>query len=126
MKKTGLSRNFRKHPTSAEAWWWERLRARRCLGLKFRRQCPIGPYIVDFVSVEAQIILELDGAGHRPEQDAVRDAFLSEQGFRVLRVGSEIAAPADEIYERVVAEIVKLQADDFSPHPIPSPLGEGL
>ena len=126
MKKTGLARHFRKHPTNAEAWWWDRLRARRCLGLKFRRQCPIGPYIVDFVCLEARIILELDGTGHGGVRDQRRDEFLSEQEFRVLRVGSEITASIDEIFERVVTEIQQLQANDPSPHPIPSPLGEGL
>jgi len=56
-------------------------------GVKFRRQQPIGKYIVDFVSFEKRIVIELDGGQHSAEQerDRERDNWLSKQGFKVLR-----------------------------------------
>ena len=60
---------------------------RHQLGIRFRRQHPIGPYIVDFCCVERMLIVELDGRQHedRRAQDAARTQWLGEQGFRVLR-----------------------------------------
>ena len=57
------------------------------LGVQFRRQHPIGPYIVDFCCVERMLIVELDGGQHEDQraQDAARTQWLGEQGFRVLR-----------------------------------------
>jgi very-short-patch-repair endonuclease len=68
---------------------WRHLRDRRLAGFKFRRQSPIGRYIVDFVCFEAKVILELDGSQHaeeaQAERDCVRDEWLGSQGFEVLR-----------------------------------------
>jgi very-short-patch-repair endonuclease len=72
---------------------WRDLRGGR-LGVKFRRQVPIGPYIADFVSLEARLIVELDGRPHKtPEQqahDRKRDVWLRAQGFRVLRFSNDL------------------------------------
>jgi very-short-patch-repair endonuclease len=77
----------------AEGLFWERVRAGRLNGLKFKRQVPITPYIVDFLCVAAKVVIELDGPGHdAPEQqahDAKRDAWLRSQGFVVLRFPNE-------------------------------------
>lgn len=79
-----------RHPlTPAEDLLWQRLRARRLRGAKFRRQVPIGPFIVDFYCHEVRLVIELDGEPHaKADQaalDAERSAWLVESGFRVLR-----------------------------------------
>lgn len=64
---------------------WSRLRAKR-FGLKFRRQVPIGKYIVDFVCLEKNLIIEVDGAQYAEnENDKVHTAYLKKQGFQVIR-----------------------------------------
>jgi len=102
--------DMRQAPTDAEARLWYFLRGRRLDGVKFRRQHPIGPYIVDFVSVEAGLVVELDGGQHalalEREQDAVRDAFLSARGLRVLRFwNNEVLADTMRVLERVWQEV---------------------
>ncbi|WP_304070104.1 endonuclease domain-containing protein [Maricaulis maris] len=82
-----FARRMRTAQTPAEARLWSRLRNRKLTGAKFRRQIPIGPYIVDFVCFEARLIIEADGGQHadlEPE-DAERTAWLEAQGFTVLR-----------------------------------------
>jgi len=66
---------------------WNELRARRLSGFKFRRQRPFGPYVCDFVCLEAALIVELDGSQHvdQSSYDAHRDAFMRSYGFRVIR-----------------------------------------
>jgi len=61
------------------------LRAKRFDGHKFRRQHPIPPYVVDFVSLRLKLVIELDGSQHTMESDAARTRFLKQQGFRVIR-----------------------------------------
>ncbi|NIQ38089.1 MAG: DUF559 domain-containing protein [Proteobacteria bacterium] len=78
---------LRKGSTVAERLLWHRLRGRQLKGLKFRRQQPIGPYIVDFVNLEKRIVIELDGGQHAIERDKdeERDVWLIRQGSKVLR-----------------------------------------
>jgi very-short-patch-repair endonuclease len=82
-----LSRKFRKRQTDAENLIWRHLRRRQLKGLKFRRQHPIGKYIVDFVCLEKQLILEIDGGQHAIEQekDYERDDWLMAEGYQILR-----------------------------------------
>jgi very-short-patch-repair endonuclease len=83
---TSLAKNLRRRQTDAERLLWKYLRSRRFEGIKFRRQQPIGQYVVDFVSFEKQIIVEVDGGQHASEErDRERDERLVKQGFRVLR-----------------------------------------
>lgn len=83
---TANARNLRRTSTDAERALWSRLRAHRFEGHKFRRQQPIGRYIVDFACLEARVVIELDGGQHAlSTHDAERDAWLQAQGFRVLR-----------------------------------------
>ena len=86
-KLTQFAKQLRKKSTDAEKLVWSKLRARRLHGIKFRRQQPIGKYIVDFVSFEKRIAIELDGGHHRKnkEKDIKRDRYLAENGFTVLR-----------------------------------------
>ena len=76
---------MRRSLTFNERVLWKLLRDRRLEGLKFRRQVPIGPYIVDFVSFAHRLIVEADGPFHDAGMDAARDAWLKGQQFVVLR-----------------------------------------
>lgn len=80
------ARNLRKNSTDAEKHLWFYLRANR-LGFKFKRQIPIGNYIVDFVCLEKRLIIELDGGQHLDNQfyDTSRSEWLNAKGFKVLR-----------------------------------------
>jgi very-short-patch-repair endonuclease len=85
-----FARSMRKEPTPSERIVWRILRSKRLGGLKFRRQAPVGPYIADFASFDRRLIVELDGSHHDPDgYDGKRDAWLKEQGFRVLRFPNE-------------------------------------
>jgi very-short-patch-repair endonuclease len=80
------ARAMRRAPTDAERALWRLLRDRRFSGYKFRRQTPIGPFIVDFLCFEARLIVEADGGQHGDNAyDIARDAWFRAQGFRVRR-----------------------------------------
>ena len=80
------ARNLRRSSTAAEAALWSVLRDRRLSQTKWRRQAPIGSYIVDFVCLHHRVIVECDGSQHAENaRDAVRDAWLASQGFQVIR-----------------------------------------
>jgi very-short-patch-repair endonuclease len=80
------ARDLRKSSTDAERHLWYYLRANR-LGFKFKRQVPIGQYIVDFACLEKRLIIELDGSQHMDNQiyDTKRTDWLKAHGFKVLR-----------------------------------------
>ncbi|MEX0694196.1 MAG: endonuclease domain-containing protein [Rhodospirillales bacterium] len=82
------ARTLRRNMTSPEAMLWRQLRARRLFDLKFRRQVPIGPYIVDFLCEDRGLVVEVDGDTHASQiaYDRRRDTFLNAAGFYVLRV----------------------------------------
>ena len=90
----------RNAPSEAEALVWRTLR-NRGLGVKFRRQVPIGPYVVDFVCLEQRLIVENDGPMHdddeRKARDARRDAFLTAEGFRILRLPDDLVRGSTEL-----------------------------
>src|SRR5215470_1355910 len=80
------ARVLRSDMTEAERRVWRQLRAHRFQGASFRRQFPIGSYIVDFVCLDARLIVEIDGGQHaEAERDLQRDEWLRSQGFRILR-----------------------------------------
>jgi very-short-patch-repair endonuclease len=87
VKLTHFAKNLRKNSTVVEKLLWSRLRSKQLQGVKFRRQQPIENFIVDFVSFEKRIVIELDGGQHKmnKEKDNERDRFLAENGFTVLR-----------------------------------------
>jgi very-short-patch-repair endonuclease len=83
---TPLAKELRKNQTDAEKLLWRHLRSKQLSGLRFRRQHPIGNYIVDFVCLEKMLIIEVDGIHHAGEEnDRKRDAWLQKEGFTVLR-----------------------------------------
>jgi very-short-patch-repair endonuclease len=86
MSQRPFVKALRQNMTDAERLFWKHLRAHRLSGHKFRRQQPIGPYVVDFVHFGARLIIECDGGQHNESaDDQRRDVWLSQQGFRVLR-----------------------------------------
>jgi len=119
-------RGLRRRQTDAERRLWARLRDRRLLGVRFARQVPIGPYIVDFCCREQRLIVELDGGQHatRADYDAGRTAFLEGLGYRVLRFwDNEALRNTDGVLQRIPQALSSAQT---RPSPRPSPQrGEG-
>ncbi|MDD4287485.1 MAG: endonuclease domain-containing protein [Candidatus Peribacteraceae bacterium] len=87
--KIHFARHLRRSQTTGEQILWKKLRAKRFHRLKFRRQVPIGPFIVDFLCLERRLIIEVDGDSHfQPgvqQKDRKREDFLREQGFTIFR-----------------------------------------
>src|SRR4051812_28572576 len=80
------ARHMRREPTEAEKRMWRILRDRRFGRFKFRRQQPLGRYILDFVCLEQKLIVEVDGSQHADSAyDETRDTWLHARGFTVLR-----------------------------------------
>ena len=91
--------------TKAETMLWEQLRNRRMERQKFRRQVPLDGYILDFVSMDARLIIEVDGSQHAGNaRDIVRDAYFRSQGFRVMRFwNEEIETGLDFVCRSIIA-----------------------
>jgi type I restriction enzyme R subunit len=102
------ARELRKKQTTAEALLWELLRNRQLFGFKFRRQHQFGDYIADFYCHEAQLVVECDGSAHAPNEawhhDQERDAYMIEQGLRVLRFKNDmILNDTESVLEQIAA-----------------------
>lgn len=112
-----LIREFRKNPTDAEKLMWECLRARRLNSFKFRRQHPIGRYVVDFYCHDAKLVVEIDGDIHdvpdQMEYDQIREAELNALDLTLLRFRNE----------RILNETQKVLEEIASY--LPSPVGRG-
>jgi very-short-patch-repair endonuclease len=103
-----FSRRLRKDQTEVEKILWQRLRAKQLCGFKFRRQHPIGKFIVDFVCLEKNLVIELDGGQHdiQRNKDGVRDQWLKDEGFRVLRFwNNEVNEKLEAVLEKILAEV---------------------
>ncbi len=113
-------RNLRCNFTDAEKKLWNNLRNRRLQGFKFKRQYPIDPYIIDFICLEARLVIEVDGGQHAEKgaYDEKRDAFLREKGFSILRFwNNEVLGQTEAVLQRIANVLM-------SPSPKPSPQGE--
>lgn len=110
------ARELRRNATDAEKRLWALLRA-SLPAAKFRRQVPIGPYFADFASHLGRLILEVDGGQHDEATDAARTAFLTGQGYRVIRVWNH------DVMQNIEG-VLAMVADAFTPHP-PTPDGAG-
>ena len=98
------AKSLRRTMTDAEQKLWYHLRAHRFMGLKFKRQKPIGRYVVDFACVEKKLIIELDSGQHveAAEYDHERDAWLHSQGYTVLRFwNNELMNETESVLERI-------------------------
>jgi len=113
-----LARKLRKGQTPAETLLWERLRDRKLVGFKFRRQHQFGDYIADFFCREANLVIECDGAVHEINKswhhDQARDAYMISLGLRVVRFSNQTIL--NDI-ESILREIQ---------HHLPSPSGRGV
>ncbi len=120
------ARAMRGAPTEAERRLWRLLQDRRLSALKFRRQAPVGPYIVDFLCVASKLIVEADGSQHGDNRhDEVRDAHLAAQGWKVLRFwNSDILRNRETVLDTIVARAVL--PGEADPHPAAPGLDPGV
>jgi very-short-patch-repair endonuclease len=120
------AREMRGRMTDAEALLWMLLRNRRVAGAKFRRQHPVGRYILDFYCDEQKLGVELDGGQHgdAAEYDQQRDGWLRGQGIRMLRFwNNQMLAETEAVMEMIYRVIVENRSDMKAPLP---QAGEGL
>ncbi len=100
------ARELRDQSTEVETLLWQQLRGRRFQGFKFRRQRALGPYILDFICLEAGLVIEIDGGQHSEQQayDEQRTALIESQGLTVIRfwnheVMNETPAVLEKIWQ---------------------------
>lgn len=104
--KLQFARSLRQQMTDAERLLWYHLRNRQLMGAKFRRQHPLGPFVVDFVSLEARLIVEVDGSQHAAGVDAARTRFLERRGFRMQRFWNhDVLVRTEQVLEAIHAAI---------------------
>ena len=118
--KTGLAGRLRKNLTIAETKLWRNLQSRQLNGLKFVRQEPIGRYVADFVCREHRLIIEVDGGQHADsKRDIVRDTWLREHRYRILRFwNNDVIGNIDGVLETILAALPA----ETPPHPDPLPV----
>jgi very-short-patch-repair endonuclease len=105
-----------KRLTDAEKRLWSQLRSKQLFGMKFRRQHPIGPFIVDFVCLEKKHVIEVDGGQHSKgsDKDLKRDEWLASEGYKVLRYwNDDVLKETKSVLEDVLSKI--------GDHPPPTP-----
>ena len=111
--KINLARNLRKNSTIQERRLWNLLKNRQFHNLKFKRQQPLGDYIVDFICKEAKIIIEIDGGQHNEpeniEYDKTRTEYLNTLEYKVIRFWN------NEIYENIEGVVLRLK-EEINPH----------
>lgn len=107
-----IARTLRTHSTDAERKLWRHLRLRQLDGCRFRRQHPLGNYVVDFVCLDRRLVVEVDGGQHASStDDRRRDENLQRQGFRVLRFwNTEILCNVAFVLERIVDALQNIAA----------------
>ena len=119
------ARQLRRNLTPAESILWRHLANRQPVGAKFRRQHPIGPYIVDFACLEHGLVVEVDGGQHnrtaRTKADDIRTAWLEQNGFTVLRFwNNDVTGNIEGVLHMITASLREIGA----PSPQSSPLRE--
>jgi len=121
------ARSLRRSPTDAERKMWYLLRSLKPLGIHFRRQAPIGVFIVDFAWYAGKLVVEIDGSQHaeqRRDYDERRTRWLESQGYRVLRFwNNDVLKTPQSVGEAILAAAQEAAAKH--PTPIPSPQGGG-
>jgi very-short-patch-repair endonuclease len=124
------AKEMRRLPTEMEKALWKKLQNSQLGGYKFRRQAVVGNYIADFLCAQKALVVEIDGETHVQIKDDKRDSALGELGFQVLRVtNKDVVHNIDGVME-IVLHALRQAPDRWprkdSPHPNPSPEGEGL
>lgn len=101
------ARRLRRTMTPAERRLWNVLRSRHLAGYKFRRQHPVGSYVLDFACPEHRLVIEADGGQHlHSEHDALRTAWLERNGWRVVRFwNAEILRNTEAVAETILAAL---------------------
>ena len=104
---TRTARALRRQSSDAERRLWRHLRARQLRGVKFRRQQPIGSYVVDFCALDPKLVIEVDGGQHmeRAVEDAKRSTYLQRCGYTVLRFWN------DDVLQRTEAVLEKIEQE---------------
>jgi very-short-patch-repair endonuclease len=117
--KNQLQRKLRRNMTDAEQALWRRLRGCQVRGCKFRRQHPFGDFILDFVCLEAKLIVEVDGGQHNESaQDLARDQELVNAGFRVMRFwNNQVLNEIESVVEAIWLELGRLTPSPSQPPP---------
>jgi very-short-patch-repair endonuclease len=108
--RRGAAKRLRANTTPHERLLWRALKELPVDGTHFRRQAPIGPYVVDFLCPAADLIIELDGGHHNEDETAKRDRerqlWLEQEGYRVVRFwNSEITGDVTAVLERIYVEL---------------------
>jgi len=105
-KQISFARELRQKQTDSEKALWQKLRDKQFEGIKFRRQQPVGPYIVDFISPKEKIIIEIDGGQHNEKEiqkkDEERTVWLEKEGYLILRFwNNEVLFNPGGVLERI-------------------------
>jgi very-short-patch-repair endonuclease len=107
---------LRRLSTDAERKVWSILRNRQLGGCKFRRQATIGAFVVDFLCVEASLIIELDGGQHNDAADARRTEFLNQRGYDVIRFwNNEVNANLAGVLDVIATKLAQEKQEDLHP-----------
>ena len=111
-KSRGLAKTLRRRMTDAEVILWSRLRRGGVLGLRFRRQHPIGPYVADFACVSRGLVIEVDGGTHATASELAHDRkramYLEARGWRLFRVSNEsVYKHLDDVLDGIVLKVAK-------------------
>lgn len=110
-RRTVLAKRLRRTMTPAEHALWRHLRIRQRCNLKFRRQHPIGPFVVDFACLQPALVIEVDGGQHNGSRtDAARDAYLRRCGFHVLRFWNDDVLSNPDGVSRVIDAWIETRA----------------
>ena len=125
--KQDFARHLRSTMTDAEQLLWRHIRRRQMLECRFRRQHPIGPYIVDFICLELGLVIELDGGQHNlvdvVDGDRIRSGYLAKHGYRILRFwNNDVLGDTDAVLAAIYDAVAIVR-----PHPnLPPRAGEGV
>ena len=113
-----FARQLRRQLSLPEALLWRAIKAGKAEGLKFRKQHPLPPYVLDFYCHRARLCVEVDGGGHgfgdQPDLDAYRDHWLAEKGIRTLRIRAIVIL--DDV-DNAVSMILEAAAETFERKP---------
>ncbi len=124
------ARLLRRDATEAETRLWQHLRNRRLGNHKFRRQVWIGPFIADFLCMDAMLVVEVDGSQHIGDvaYDADRNAYLANKGYRVIRVwNNDVMQRMDDVLAAILSALGSVPSPSHPAAPggpLPLPVGE--
>ena len=116
------ARRLRRNATGAEKTLWSLLRRKQLAGYRFRRQVPLGPYIVDLACLSARLVIEVDGGQHARsvDRDKHRTQWLEARGYRVLRFwNNDVLGNPDGVLQNILHAL----GEETPPHPDPPPPG---